>query len=162
MIVELSSPSSASVNDGISEELCSIKYASLEDAVRLLKQLGRGTQLVKLDLCDAYRIIPVHPEDQHLLAIEWQGMTFVDKALPFGLRSAPKVFSAVNIGRTVPVIKYCTRCNKQFLAQVEDSICDLPDGSAIAYCDPTVLCPLYDDNQFGWYLNERFMNLSDI
>ena len=63
---------------------------------------------------------------------------------------------------TVPVIKYCTRCNKQFLAQVEDSICDLPDGSAVAYCDPTVLCPLYDDNQFGWYLNERFMNLSDI
>lgn len=95
MIVDLSSPSSASVNDGISEELCSIKYASVEDAVRLIKQLGRGTQLVKMDLRDAYRIIPVHPDDQHLLAIEWQGMTFVDKALPFGLRSAPKVFSAV-------------------------------------------------------------------
>ena len=87
-------PSSASVNDGISEQLCSLRYVSLDDAVRLVKQLGRGTQLVKMDLRDAYRMIPVHPEDQHLLAIEWQGMTFVDKALPFGLRSAPKLFSA--------------------------------------------------------------------
>ena len=95
MIVDLSSPFSASVNSGISEELCSLKYASLEDAVSLVKQLGRGTQLVKMDLRDAYRMIPVHPDDQHLLAVQWQGMTFVDKALPFGLRSAPKVFSAV-------------------------------------------------------------------
>ena len=95
MIVDLSSPFSASVNSGISEELCSLRYASLEDAVKLVKQLGRGTQLVKMDLRDAYRMIPIHPEDQHLLAIQWQGMTFVDKALPFGLRSAPKVFSAV-------------------------------------------------------------------
>ena len=95
MIVDLSSPSSGSVNDGISEELCSLKYASLDDAVKLVKQLGPGTQLVKMDLRDAYRMIPIHPEDQHLLAIEWQGATYVDRALPFGLRSAPKIFSAM-------------------------------------------------------------------
>ncbi len=51
--------------------------------------------MVKLDLKNAYRIILVHPHDQHLLAISWVGRTYVDRALPFGLRSAPKIFSAV-------------------------------------------------------------------
>lgn len=58
-------------------------------------QLGRGTQLEKIDLRNAYRIVPIHPQDQHLLAISWKGETYVDCTLPFGLRSAPKIFSAV-------------------------------------------------------------------
>ena len=95
LIVDLSSPASSSVNDGIRRELSSLEYASLDDAVRLITHLGPGSQLVKMDLKDAYRMVPVHPDDQHLLAISWEGLTYVDRALPFGLRSAPKVFSAV-------------------------------------------------------------------
>lgn len=67
----------------------------MPDAVRQILRLGRGTQLVKIDLRNAYRIVPVHPQDQHLLAITWEGSTYVDRALPFGLRSASKIFSAV-------------------------------------------------------------------
>ena len=37
----------------------------------------------------------VHPGDRHLLGIKWQGKTFVDTCLPFGLRSAPKLFNAI-------------------------------------------------------------------
>ena len=68
-IVDLSSPTAGSVNDGISAELCSLRYASLDDALGLITQLGPGTQLVKMDLKDAYRIVPVHPDDHHLLGI---------------------------------------------------------------------------------------------
>ena len=50
---------------------------------------------MKLNLKSAYRIVPVHPQDHHLLAVSWEGETYVDCALPFGLRSAPKIFSAV-------------------------------------------------------------------
>ena len=95
MIVDLSYPTGQSVNDGIDSKLASISYASVDDAVQLILLLGRGTQLVKLDLENAYRNIPVHPQDQHLLAVSWQGDCFVDRALPFGLKSAPKIFSAV-------------------------------------------------------------------
>ena len=95
MIVDLSFPFNHSVNTGISEELSSITYARVDDAVAQILQLGPGTMLVKLDLKNAYRIIPVHPQDQHLLGISWQGRTYIDRALPFGLRSAPKIFSAV-------------------------------------------------------------------
>ena len=52
-------------------------------------------EAVNLDIKDAYRIIPVHPDDYHLLGISWRGATYIDRALPFGLRSAPKIFSAV-------------------------------------------------------------------
>ena len=50
---------------------------------------------MKLDVKDAYRIVPVHPSDYHLLGIRWRDRTYVDRALPFGLRSAPKIFSAL-------------------------------------------------------------------
>ena len=41
------------------------------------------------------RHIPVHPSDWHLLGIRWQGKVYLDRALPFGLISAPKIFLAV-------------------------------------------------------------------
>ena len=51
--------------------------------------------LAKLDLESAYRIIPVHPQDRHLLDMQFDGKLYVDTALPVGLRSAPKIFSAL-------------------------------------------------------------------
>ena len=61
----------------------------------LILRLGQGTELVKLDLKDAYRMVPVHPHDHPLLGISWEGSTYVDCSLPFKLRSAPKIFIAV-------------------------------------------------------------------
>ena len=83
------------MNAGISEDLASITYAHVDDAVECIKTLGVGTLLIKVDLESAYRHIPIHPEDHHLLGISWEGRIYVDRALPFGLRSAPKIFSAV-------------------------------------------------------------------
>ena len=95
MIVDLSHPPHGSVNDGIRRDLCSLCYASVDDAVHIIQHLGRGTELVKLDIKDAYRIVPVHPADYHLLGIRWEDETYNDRALAFSLRSAPKIFSAV-------------------------------------------------------------------
>ena len=95
MIVDLSSPRAASVNSGIDQALCSLRYASLDDAIELIRYLGPGTELLKMDLKDAYHVVPVHPDDYHLLGISWNGQTYIDRSLPFGLRSAPKLFTAV-------------------------------------------------------------------
>jgi hypothetical protein len=46
MICDLSSPDGASVNDGISSTLRSLQYATVDDAVKVIQQLGRGSQLV--------------------------------------------------------------------------------------------------------------------
>jgi hypothetical protein len=37
----------------------------------------------------------VHPDDRPLLGIEWEGSVYSDAMLPFGLRSAAKIFTAV-------------------------------------------------------------------
>ena len=55
----------------------------------------KGTELAKMDIASAYRMVPVHPGDRPLLAVQWAGKIFFDKRLPFGLRSAPKSFTAV-------------------------------------------------------------------
>ena len=96
MIVDLSHPRGRSVNDGISSEVASVSYASVDDAVQLVLKLGKGTLLAKLDLKQAYRQVPIHPQDQHLFGICWEGRVYVDRVLPFGLRSAPKIFTAVS------------------------------------------------------------------
>ena len=51
--------------------------------------------MAKVDIKNAYRIIPVHPEDRALLGMQWEGALYVDAALPFGLRSVPKIFTCV-------------------------------------------------------------------
>ena len=84
-----------SVNDGISENLSSVSYSSVDEVVARICHLGRGYVLAKTDVTQAYRNIPVHPEDSMLLGMHWEGKWYVDKTLPFGLRSAPPIFSAV-------------------------------------------------------------------
>ena len=95
LIVDLSSPAGHSINDGIAPDLCHMQYASVLDAVRMIQSLGVGTQLAKLDLHNAYSMVPVHPDDHPLLGIQWDQDVFIDTALPFGLRSAPNIFSAL-------------------------------------------------------------------
>ena len=98
LIVGLSSPQGVSVNDPIPSDLASLHYPRIEHAVKLIAQHGCGTLIAKLDLQSAYRKNSIHPADQHLLGISWDGAMYTDKALPFGLRLAPKVFSAVADG----------------------------------------------------------------
>ena len=69
LITDLSSPQGHSVNDGIDPALCSLSYTSVDDAAAEISAMGRGTLLAKLDIKNAYRIVPVHPEDRPLLGI---------------------------------------------------------------------------------------------
>ena len=64
----------------------------------MIIKLGAGILLTKLDLREAYRIVPVHPEDRPRLGMQWKGEFYLDSALPFGLRLAPKMFSALADG----------------------------------------------------------------
>ena len=95
LIVDLSSTWGSSVNEGNSTKSCSLQYSSVDDVVSIIRHLGSHAELVKMDLSNVYRIVPVHPDNQLLLGISWQGSTFVDRALPFGLHSAPKIFTVV-------------------------------------------------------------------
>ena len=93
LIVDLSYPTGHSVNDGISPPLCSLHYVTIDDAVQQIFTLGKGCLLAKIDIQSAFRLLPVHPADRHLLLMKWNDKVYVDTCLPFGLRAAPKLFN---------------------------------------------------------------------
>lgn len=57
--------------------------------------LGRGSLLAIANIKSAYRLVPVHPQDQLWLGMQWEDQLYVDGMLPFGLRSAPRIFTPV-------------------------------------------------------------------
>ena len=95
MITDLSYPEGLSVNDAIDAKLCSLSYVTVNEVADRAVQLGKASLIAKIDIKSAYRLIPVHPCDRHWLGFSWQSDIFVDAMLPFGLRSAPKIFTAV-------------------------------------------------------------------
>jgi hypothetical protein len=86
LITDLSSPPRKSVSDGILKDLCSLRYKLVDDVATIIVEWGLGTRLAKIDIAHAYRNVPVHPADRHLLGMQWKGGVYVDTALPFGLR----------------------------------------------------------------------------
>ena len=95
LITALSFPHGKSINDGIDRSLGSLSYTTVDDIAAVVAQLGRGALIAKVDIESAYRLIPVHPDDRPLQAVQWDGSVYVDPMLPFGLQSAPKIFNAV-------------------------------------------------------------------
>ena len=95
MVTDIRLVISLSVNDGIAKELCSLHYPTVDEAISHILKLGKGASLAKVDIKHAYRNIPVDPHNRHLLGMQWEGDLYTGLVLPFGLRSAPKTFTAV-------------------------------------------------------------------
>ena len=63
MIMDLSAPQGMSINDGIDSGLSSLSYSSIDQLAVLVVSEGKGSWLVKADIKEAYRMVPVHSED---------------------------------------------------------------------------------------------------
>ena len=50
--------------------------------------------MVKADIKEAYRTVPIHPQDEPLCFM-CDDSVYTGKSLPFGLHSIPKIFSAI-------------------------------------------------------------------
>ncbi|XP_077778975.1 uncharacterized protein LOC144326297 [Podarcis muralis] len=94
LIHNLSYPKGGFVNDAIPQELCTVKYASFDQAVKMIRQFGRGALLAKCDIESAFRLLPVHPADFRWLGFKFQGAYFIDKAMPMGCSVACAAFES--------------------------------------------------------------------
>ena len=131
-IHDLSFPHGQSVNDGIPHEWGVLGYATFDDAVNALLLQGPGAQFVKRDLKDAFRHIPVATSNQWLLGFHCDGRYWMERYLPFGLRTAPFLFDlfakALNwILRAVLGWVFILHYLDDFFAILS------PDADAIAY-----------------------------
>ena len=64
----------------------------MDDLVKETLRLGKGAVMAMVDVSQAYRNVRVN---RHLLGMEWEGNVYVDGTLPFGLRSAPLLFTVL-------------------------------------------------------------------
>ena len=94
IIHDLSFPPGQSVNEFIPPEYTNVQYQSVYDAVYMLSQICNGAVMSKTDIEKAFRLIPVHPDDQYLFCINWRGSFYVDRALQMGCSSSCQIFQA--------------------------------------------------------------------
>lgn len=81
-----------SVNSGISDESAAVQYAGINDAITEIKKLGKQVYLAKSDVRQAFRILPVSPQDYELLGFFWEKKYYFDRCLPMGCRTSCKIF----------------------------------------------------------------------
>ena len=81
LIIDLSTPQGHSINDRISQEWCSLSYVTIDMIADRIAEMGRGTQLAKIDIKSAFRNILVHQIDHCLLGMQWGQSICVDKVL---------------------------------------------------------------------------------
>ena len=140
LVLDLSQPRGDSVNEHISREECSCRYSSFDDAVELIRRLGPGAYMGKVDIKHAFRLCPVWPEQWPLLCYRWDGYFFVDTRLPFGSRSSPAIFNLfadilawifMNIGLVAWIIHYL---DDYFIAGRDRSSCERDMWMVRAIC----------------------------
>ena len=100
LIFNLSSPQGNSVNDFIKEENKSVHYCSVEDVAKSMvaRQPVGNVWLAKVDLADAYRIVPIRTQDWKFLGICVQGEFYIDRMLPMGASSSCNIFQRISDG----------------------------------------------------------------
>lgn len=92
MIHHLSHPKGASINDFIEEDMATVSYANVQDAVQLVQTVGNTAFMAKTDVEKAFRLLPIHPSDQNLFVLSWQGSFYVDLSLQMGCSSSCHLF----------------------------------------------------------------------
>ena len=84
------------------------------DCVKYL--IERGDWMVKLDLQDAYLLVAVHSEHFKFLRFYWKGILYEYVCLPFGLSSAPRVFTKL----LRPVVAYLRSLGIRLFIYLDD------------------------------------------
>ena len=92
LIHNLFAPVGHSVNNGISKSDSSVQYQNLSHAIQIVKKLGRGCSLAKVDIESAFRIIPLNKSHYHLLGFTWKEFFYFDRCLAMGAASSCSIF----------------------------------------------------------------------
>lgn len=93
-------------------------HFKMEDLKVVADSLRPLNFMCKIDLRDAYFAVPIHPAHQKLLCFQFKNVTYQFKCLPFGLTSAPRVFTKV----LKPLIVYVRRLGLRICIHLDDML----------------------------------------
>lgn len=87
------------------------------EGVKTIKELvEQDDWMVRLDLKDAYLTVPINLQDQKFLQFVWRGRKFQFVSLPFGLSSAPRIFTKL----LRPVVAYLRSQGIRLIIYLDD------------------------------------------
>ena len=81
-----------SVNSNIPRTQSTVQYQSIHDAIALIQHHSPAAYMTKTDIADAFRIIPVHPSQYHLLGFTFEGSYYYEKMLSMGAATSCRIF----------------------------------------------------------------------
>lgn len=81
-----------SVNYNIPKTSTKVQYASIADAIQMIHNHSPKAFLAKADIREAFRLIPLNPEQYNLTGFKWANKFYYDKCLPQGLASSCQIF----------------------------------------------------------------------
>ena len=76
-----------------SQSTCAVSYITVDTAIKQILTCGQCTLLANIEFKSAFRFLPIHQADRHLLAMQWNNHIYIDTCLSFGLQSALKLFN---------------------------------------------------------------------
>ena len=95
LIHNLSYPTDKSINDHIPEELKTVHYSSIDDAIDIILNLSPNATMSKTYISNAFRIIPIHPHDHAILVIKFNDCFYFDQCLPMGCANSCSIFGGI-------------------------------------------------------------------
>ena len=146
LIFHLSYPRTRdSVNSGIPEEICKVKYPDFDEAIKLCLREGVNCKLSKSDMSMAFRHVPLKVQDFSLLILKAEhpltGKTyfFIKKCLPFGSSISCAHFQSISnaIAHIVKVKTGKTNVNyldDYLFASLWKSSCDMQIRTFLQVC----------------------------
>ena len=100
------------------------------EGIHLVKDmLQKGDWMVKLDLKDAYFAVPIHPDHRRYLQVQWKGTRYQFNCLPFGLSSAPRIFTKI----MRPAIAWLRQLGCRMITYIDDNLIMAPTEEEATY-----------------------------
>ena len=102
-------------------------HFKMETLRSIMKALKKGDYAVTLDLADAYFHIPIHTDYKQFLRFRFLGHSYQFRAMPFGLKSAPRVFTKI----MAVLAAYLRKLMIQIFMYLDDWLISNSDGTAL-------------------------------
>lgn len=71
------------------------KHFKIEDNKVVARLIGNNFFMCRIDLKDAYHLVPVREAHRKYLSFVFEGVTYECNCLPFGLSCAPQIFTKI-------------------------------------------------------------------
>lgn len=91
----------------------------MEDIRSAIKLISIDSFMASIDLKDAYHLISIRPSDRKYLRFSWQGQLFEFLGMPFGLCTAPWVFTKL----VKPVTNHLRSLGFMSVVYLDDWLC---------------------------------------